>query len=295
MLNRLVARLEAIDPLDVGLRMFFALFLLSTWVAGDVGWLKLPLRCLALVALVFPPLHRDRRLWAGFAGLLLVKSGLAWFVQDNHLFLLGWFALAVALGLRAADPARAIGESARWVLGLSFLFAAAWKAALSREFLGGGYFACTFLTDPRFHGAARVFAGIPDETLAASYLAARELATPACESVVLAGLTPRVVMVARLAAWWTFVIESALALAFLAPASWPRLRRARHALLCLFGLTTYLVIDIETFGWSLMAIGAAQVEPERPRWSAACFATGLVILAWDYLAPLEALARATCP
>lgn len=286
----LLAPFAACDPLDVSARMVFALFLLSTWVTTDLWYWKLPLRVLALVALVLPPLHRDARLWAAFAALLLTRTWVQWFTQDNHLFLLGWFALGTALALRAPDPLRAARECARLLIGLTFLFAALWKGALSPEFLDGGYFTCTFLTDPRFHGAARVLGGVPDQALARSYGLASELFQPGTAAVALEGLSPRLLLVSRCAAWWTLAIEAGLALCFLAPAAWERTGRARHVLLWTFGLTTYLVIDIKTFGWTLMAVGAAQAEPERPHVRALYFAVGLAILALDYVPVLDWLA-----
>ena len=57
-LSELKRRFESCDPIDVGARMVFALFLLSTWVTGDLWYFKFPLRALAMAALVLPPLHR---------------------------------------------------------------------------------------------------------------------------------------------------------------------------------------------------------------------------------------------
>ncbi len=289
-LRALVRRFETVDPIDVSARMIFALFLLSTWVTTDDWYFKLPLRVIAIAALVLPPLHRDRRLWAAFAIVLVAKTLRHWFTQDNHLFLLTWFAIAMALSLRSADAARAARDNARRLIGLSFLFAALWKGPLSGEFLNGSYFTYTFLTDVRFHGTARLVAGVPEEALQDSYAAAYQLGVAASDAVVLRGPSPRLHVAALVAAWWTFAIESALALAFLAPPSWARLHRARNILLLLFGATTYLVVDIETYGWSLMAIGAAQSEPERPGLRAAYLAAGVLILAYDYVPLLNWLA-----
>jgi len=271
------------DPVDVSARMVFALFLLSTWVTTDDWTFKLPLRVIAIAALVLPPLHRDPRLWAALAAVMVVKTLRHWFTQDNHIFLLTWFAVGMALSLRSTDPARAACRNARRLIGLSFLFAALWKGPLSGEFMNGSYFTYTFLTDFRFHGTARLFAGVPEEALQDNYAAAYQLGGGTADAVVLHGLSPRLHVVALVAAWWTFAIESALAIVFLAPETWRRLHRARHALLLLFGATTYLVVDIETYGWSLMALGAAQSEPERPGLRALYLATGLLILAYDYM------------
>lgn len=271
--------------------MFFALFVLSTWVTTEQALFLIPLRAIALAALILPPLHRDPRLWTAFVLLLCAKTVENWFTQDNHIFLLTWFSVGMALSLRSTDPIRAVRLNGRRLIGLAFFFAALWKGPLSGEFMNGTYFTFTFLTDPRFHGAARVLGSVPEETLRSNYAAVLQLANASVETVTLAGVSPRLQFVATAAAWWTFAIESSLAITFLAPESWGRLHRSRHAVLLLFGATTYLAIDIETFGWSLMAMGAAQSEPERPGLRALYLATGVLILVYDYVPVLDLVAQ----
>ncbi len=73
-------------------------------------------------------------------------------------------------------------------------------------------------------------------------------------------LTPAL---AKLTAWWTAAIETALAAVFLLP-SRLAVSRYRHALLLLFAWTTYLLATVATFGWLLLTIGVGQCEPELP-------------------------------
>jgi hypothetical protein len=62
--------------------------------------------------------------------------------------------------------------------------------------------------------------------------------------------TAMLVALAKLSAWWTAAIETALAAAFLLPARLAVVRY-RHAILLLFACTTYLVGTVATFGWGL--------------------------------------------
>jgi hypothetical protein len=282
-------RFENCDAIDVGARMVFALFLVSTWVTTEVWYFKLPLRALALAALVLPPIHRDPRLWTMFAALLFCKSIRNWMTQDNHIFLLTWFSIGMSIALRARDPERTVCDLGRRLIGLTFFFAALWKGPLSGEFMDGTFYAHAFLTDDRFRGSAQLFAGVPFDTLMLNASEVTRLEAGA-DAVVLQGVTTRLMVVARIAAWWTFLLEAALAVTCFVPEAWSRVRASRHGLLLLFGLTTYLVVDIETFGWTLMAIGAAQTAREEHVLRALYFITCVVILAYDYVPILEWIA-----
>ncbi len=69
--------------------------------------------------------------------------------------------------------------------------------------------------------------------------------------------SPRVILVAKIAAWWAWALEAFLAVAFL----WPGERgvaRARHAALVVFALTTFTLPTLAGFGWLLVAMALAQ-------------------------------------
>jgi hypothetical protein len=275
--------------LDLVTRLTLIFLLLADWIVGADWRFKLPLRALAIVGLLAPPLHRSRTLWGFLALAIGLRTLLNWWTQDNHVFLLTYWCLAVYLALTTDEPAPTLATSAKLLIGLSFAFAALWKVALSKDFLDGTYFHYTFLTDSRFQDFGVIFGGMTSALGEENARALVQLTNPmgSVEAVRLQS-TPMLVALARLSAWWTAAIETALAAAFLLPARLVVVRY-RHAILLLFACTTYLVAPVATFGWVLMTIGVAQCEPALRRTRVLYVATAFLVLAYDYLPLLSFL------
>ncbi len=273
-----------LDPLDVATRLTLLLFVVSTWVVGEDWKYRLPLQLLAVAGLLAPPLHRSRVLWLLILGVLGLKTLVNWATQDNHLFLVTWWVLALNLSLGDAQPAKTLATQARLMIGFSFAFAALWKGVLSDDFASGAYFHFTLLADVRFHDAAAILGGITEPMAQANLQALERLQDPAAqvEAIQLQD-TSRLRVAASFITWWTLAIEAALAVVFLIP----RLGRHRDALLLVFAVTTYLVANVASFGWTLLTLGAAQCESKSVR---ALYVCGcLLVLAYEQVPLLRAL------
>src|SRR5262245_53968003 len=110
------------DTIDLVTRLTLVFLLLADWIVGYDWRFKLLLRALATLGLVAPPLHRSRRLWLLLALLMMSRTLLTWWTQDNHVFLLTYWCLALYLALTTDEPAETLAASARAVVGLSFGF-----------------------------------------------------------------------------------------------------------------------------------------------------------------------------
>lgn len=277
------------DTLDLVTRLTLVFLLIADWIVGGDWRFKLPLRAIAIVGLVAPPLHRSRKLWLLLALLMAARTLLNWWTQDNHVFLLTYWCLAVYLSLTTDEPAETLAINGRALIGLSFAFAALWKVVLSRDFLDGTYFHYTFLADPRFQDFGAIVGGMSSASYNEIAKALAQLGDPtASVEVVQLPSTSMLVVLAKLATWWTAAIESALAAVFLLPGRLG-LSRYRHALLLVFAWSTYLVATVATFGWVLMTIGVGQCEPELRRTRVLYVATCVLVLAYGYLPLLPAV------
>jgi hypothetical protein len=125
------------DTLDLVTRLTLVFLLLADWIVGVDRRFKLALRAVAIVGLIAPPLHRSRKLWLLLALLMGLRTVLNWWTQDNHVFLLTYWCLAVYLSLTTDEPAETLATNGRALIGLSFAFAALWKIVLSKDFLDG--------------------------------------------------------------------------------------------------------------------------------------------------------------
>src|SRR5262245_55790540 len=160
---RLPLRLSA-DVLDERLPLRVTLVLLlirppeDPYVRGGI-WL------LAGAGLVVPALVTRAWLWGGLAALMLLRVAVEFPLADNHLYLLMYWCLAIALALAATAP-ETLARSARWLVATTFTCAVLWKALLAPDFLDGRFFRVTLLTDDRFATVARAVGQLTDEQLA---------------------------------------------------------------------------------------------------------------------------------
>jgi len=218
---------------------------------------------LAAVVLISPRLLRTPGVWAALAALVTLRIADDWPLADNHIYLIAYWTLTIALSLRSDDIPRSLASTSRWLLGLAFTFAVIWKLILAPDFLDGRFFRVTLLTDPRFEEAARLIGGLTAEELDTNRQALAPLPEGAALSEPLAVIEPpRLRILAMLSTWGILLLEASVALAMLAP---PRKNfgLARHLLLLAFCLITYAFAPVAGFGWLLLVMGAAQTHESQ--------------------------------
>ncbi len=242
-------------------------------------WFVRPvLLALAVLVIVFPRALRYPPVWGCAALLVAVRIAEDWPLADNHIYLLCYWALAIALALRTTDAAATLASTSRWLIGLAFAFAVLWKAGLSPDFLDGRFFRVTLLTDPRFESAAQLIGGLSAEQLDANRQAlavlpeGAELADPPAVQE-----PPRLQLMARASTWGILILEATLALLMLAPGNTRVTVVLRHALLLSFCAVTYAFAPVAGFGWLLLAMGLAQLDA-RQVWLARTYVIAFVVV-----------------
>jgi hypothetical protein len=218
---------------------------------------------LAVVMIVSPAILRSAAAWAVVATLVGIRIVHDWPLADNHIYLLAYWALAIALSLRTTDASANLAHTSRWLVGLAFAFAVVWKVLLSPDFLDGRFFRVTLLTDPRFGDAARLLGGLSAEQLTANREALQLLPGGAelLDPPVILEPTPLRVL-AAISTWGVIAIELAVAVLMLARTS-VALAMLRHLTLLLFCGITYLFAPVAGFGWLLLAMGLAQLDERQ--------------------------------
>lgn len=238
----------------------------------DDGWLRGGVWLIAGGALAIPALLRAPAVWLALTLLMAARLAIEFPLADNHLYLLTWWCLAIALAQRTADWADTLARSARWLVGATFACAVVWKLVLAPDFLDARFFRVTLLTDDRFAVLARAVGRLSEAQLAEN----RDALTPIDTGLEVVG-GPVLVEPAPLRAlgvaltWGGLGLEALLAAAFLLPA-WRRVAAARHALLIAFCVVTYAVAPVGGFGWLLAAMGLAQTSGpvQRAAYLAVC-------------------------
>ena len=232
----------------------------------------------AALVLVSPRALRTPAVWAALSVLVALRIADDWPLADNHIYLLGYWTLAVALSLRTVDVSHVLSTASRWLLGLAFAFAVLWKVLLSPDFLDGRFFRVTLLTDPRFAEAAMLIGGLSDQDLEANRRALAPLPDGAALAKPPAVIEPtRLRILATVSTWGIVLLEAGVAVMVFAPR---RLVAAglRHTFLLVFCLVTYAFAPVAGFGWLLLVMGAAQTD-ERDVWPRRAYvAVFLVVL-----------------
>lgn len=235
-----------------------------------------------VLVLIYPRALRNRTVWRALALLVAIRIADDWPLADNHIYLLCYWVLAVALALRTPDPPSCLAGSSRLLIGLAFTFAVLWKVVLSPDFIDGRFFRVTLLSDPRFGAAAQLFGGLSKAQLDAN----REAVVPlphGAELIDPPQVTepPRLRAFATMSTWGIVALEALVAAMMLAPAR--RTGTWRHVVLLAFCGITYAFAPVAGFGWLLLVMGLAQVE-DRQLWISRLYiVTFLVVLFYDQL------------
>jgi hypothetical protein len=237
---------------------------------------RLPASILAVAALIIPPLRRNFAVWAGAAALLLGCALARWWAADNHDFLEAYWCLALGCALRSRDRDETLAQSARLLIGLSFLLAVGWKLA-SKDYLNGDFFVHTLVMDPRFRGFSAVMGGVSDPIRDVSVAARSALVSYDSNllsaPIVTPPFLPRIAMTLTIG---TALLEAGVALTFLFRLP-ERMAFLRNVLLLVFILSVYSVATVVGFGWTLATMGIAQCEPHETR-SRACYLASILLL-----------------
>ncbi len=248
------------EPVEEVVLRLSLLLLLLHGVDGRVPDFLLRLCCLPM--LFARSLLTNRWLWTAAAAICIGSTYSNWFGQDNHKFLITYWAIACCLAVWSRDTPRVLAMNARLLVALAFTFAVFWKV-FSGDFLSGKYFEYVFTVDSRFETFSRALGGTPRGDLGFDRELTRLLRTFPSESV--AGALrhgERLPLVAVAMAWLTVLIEGAVAAAF-----WLRFRLAsldaHNWLLIAFCVTTYALAPVVGFGFLLVTMGYAQCSVER--------------------------------
>ncbi len=237
---------------------------------------------LAGLTLIFPRILNAAATWYALALLVGLRIADDWPLADNHIYLLGYWCLAIGLALGSHDAKAILARSSRILIGLAFLFAVTWKIFLSPDYLDGRFFTVTFLTDPRFENITVLASGSTRDQLveAREYMrplpeGAEVINTPVVPAI--SSLTPLVTF----STWSTVIIESLCALLFLIP--WAARNSIRHFILLIFCIVTYSLAPVAGFGWLLLTMGLAGVDDGERRIRIAYITTWVLVLLYDQI------------
>ncbi len=244
-------------------------------------WVAPFILAIAALALIFPRVLHAPSSWYALAAFSGLRIAYDWPLADNHIYLLTYWCLAIGLALGSRQSQAVLGRSGRILIGLAFLFAVIWKAALSPDYLDGRFFQVTLLTDPRFENVTQLIGGLSSDQLRESreYLRALPEGAEVFDGPSLHESRAFTFLV-LISTWATLAVEALCAALFLC--SLPnRFEYLRHLILLLFSIATYAIAPVAGFGWLLLPMGLAKLSEDSPKLRTAYLTTWILVLLYD--------------
>jgi hypothetical protein len=243
----------------------------------DTWWLSPFVLASACLVIVQRAIRRAALTWCVLATLVAADVVSVWPLADNHLYLLAYWCLAIALALVGPASAATLAASSRWLVGAAFAMAVVWKAVLSPDYTDGRFFRVTLLTDERFADASLIVGGLSRQQMAENRRFLEALPEGAALLHPPAFVEPpRLRAFAAVATWGGLLLEALIALTWLIPGH--GLQTARHVALLVFCATTYALAPVAGFGWLLAAMGLAHCRPHQRRVGVAYVAVFVLIM-----------------
>lgn len=178
-----------------------------------------------------------------------------WFIIDNHIYLMIYWAFNLSVVLYTDNKHEALVLSSKLLVGLCFFFATFWKM-ITPEFMDGTFFTYLLIGgDTRFEWFSMMISGMN-----AGLLETNQAAMDSMKSVLYNGeqipveITSDIKFLALYMTWWTIILEGAISLLFLI-SLFKNKDYFAHLALMTFIITTYPVATVITFGLLLTCIG----------------------------------------
>ncbi len=229
------------------------------------GWkLDVPLRVLCGAMLVHSPLLTSRALWLVVTCTVVVMNAMHWFHIDNHKYLMTYWCVGCTLAVASGSRDAVLRQNARMLVGICFALAVIWKLAAG-QFVDGSFLHWTFLEDGRVESTSMLVGNLSADQLAENRSLISLLKSSPGDGVgVTLSTSDGLRWVTLAMSWWTLLIETAVAVTFLAPRH-SRIAKLRDWTLIIFVATTYGLLPVIGFAFTLCILGFMQCEPERRR------------------------------
>jgi hypothetical protein len=264
---------EIIALLSLGLVIFHGYS--ASYFSSSVCFLALPV-------FLYRPLLQHWLPWALIAAVSALVIFHQWYSLDNHKFLLFYWVLALALAfsLSLKDQKAFLDKTARFLI-VFVMSAAVVQKTLHASYLDASFFEFTLLTDERFQlfmaalSVDRQELGYNREVI--SWLQSAYLDNEISKTLLKS--SPYVHTIAFVVTWWDYLVQCAVAVAFLIGTRVFDL--LGHILLLVFIVTTYLVAPVIGFGWTLSILGYTLSVGRSPKIALCYLATFPMLTIYD--------------
>lgn len=247
-----VALCQTIDPfwaVSIMTLLSIVRYQEGAWYFGILASVFLGLACL------FPKIIERDVYWLGLCLLCGSSLVLYWSLLGNHAFSLFYWLLALLISCFVQQRLRFLADSARWIIGLIFLFAFLWKL-MSNDFSSGATMRYLLTSTLPLGQTAVALTSLTQEQLTQNMRAVEDVLSFSTASPATLIAPSDVARLADLLTRTTQVVEGLLAACFLLPLS-GRWQWLREASLLGFFVTAYTALPVAPFSTQFAYLGYA--------------------------------------
>lgn len=214
------------------------------------------LKILCGIMIIYTPLTTSGFMWIIISAIQVFYNVFYWVIFPNPHYLITYWSITCTVVVFSEDPESVMKWNAKILIGLCFLFAAAWKL-IGGDYLDGTLQHFVFLIDRRLENFSYLF-GLGKDALAQNRALLGFLREAPGEGVgVTLKTTPGMHLFSVITSYWTILIESSIAVFFLlSRPKWSE--KLRNLLLIVFVISTYFFFPVPSFAFIIALLGFAQ-------------------------------------
>lgn len=256
MIQQILKRVKQIDPPKFS--VLLAIFFIITHFEHAINqpFIYILLILIASIGLLLEDIRQSTLFWVTITGLYWLWAILNWQVIDNHMYLWGYWLIAITVSKQTEDPDASLKISAKFLIATCMTYATIQK--MNPEFLSGDFFYFQMITDYRFKFIGHLIQFNLGDIIQENNMLITNLKTNS--RAVLLNPGPHILhIISQTLTWYTMFIETCLALVFFLPQK--KCYALQHWLMLLF-LSIYFILPIKGFAFALLSLGFTLIKKE---------------------------------
>ena len=255
MIRKFLNKLESLDPIEFSflLSIFFILTHFQKILKNN-PIIFIPLIVVSAIGILFQESRQSKWLWGTLCAIYFLWIRLNWQTIDNHMYLWGYWLLAIFMSLFAKNKTKTLQYSAQYLIAFCMLFAFIQK--INPIFLSGDFFYYTLITDKRFFFIGKLVNFNMVNVISENNQMLSEMMSNT-KSVILNPGPYILHPLSKILTGYILALEGLLALIFFLPKK--RLYQWQHWLLFLF-FSVYILLPIRGFAFTLITMGIVLIK-----------------------------------
>lgn len=256
-MQKITEQLRDIHPqkLSILLSIFFIVLHFESIIESN-PIIYIPILTLGSIGILFERTRQSKYYWISVTTLYFLFVIQNWQIIDNHIYLWGYWLLAICTSFFTTNQNESLKLSAKYLI--AFCMAYAFIQKLNPNFLSGDFFYYKLITDPRFNFIGPFIQyNLSDVISENTYLINK--VTYETKTLLLNAGPYILHPISKGLTWYTLLLEGLLSALFFLPRK--KAYIWQHSFLLMFG-SLYFVLPIRGFAYTLLTMGFVLIKKE---------------------------------